>query len=26
LDRSRGTETELLCTGEPTPITLSVLL
>jgi len=24
LDRRRGTETELLCTGEPTPITLSV--
>jgi len=24
LDRRRGPETELLCTGEPTPITLSV--
>jgi len=26
LDRRRGPETELLCPGEPTPITLSVSL
>jgi len=26
LDRRRGLETELLCPGEPTPITLSVTL